>query len=38
MAGAVEKVALGGIQSAVWGSLAMCVGALIMFNFLRTGG
>ena len=37
MAGAVEKVALGGINGAVWGSLVMCLVGLVVFNFLRSG-
>jgi uncharacterized membrane protein len=35
MAGAVEQVALGGINGAVWGSLVMTMVFLVLFNFIR---
>ena len=36
MAGAVESVAMGGINGAVWGSLAMGLMFLVGFNFMRS--
>eukprot|EP00798_Chlamydomonas_sp_ICE-L_P013824 gene13824-19741_t len=36
LGGAVQKVAIGGIQGAVWGSLVLAILGLLLFNFLRS--
>ncbi|KAG2441817.1 hypothetical protein HXX76_003426 [Chlamydomonas incerta] len=37
MSGSVQQVAMAGINGAVWGSLAACLAALLIFNFARGG-